>query len=196
MINKVRVYVISLTGRKKIYAYIILCCVLFFLCLFSLVKIFFPLKYFDSIKKYSDKYSLDPSLICAIIYTESKFNPNAISHKDAIGLMQIKKSTADWFAKKFEIKNYDSQKLFDPDFNINLGCFYFKYLLSKLDYNYDLAFCAYNAGLGNLSKWLDKYSHDKKKLFYIPFNETKNYLSRVHFYQKAYKIIIKLHTKK
>ena len=186
-----RVYVFNFNKRKRIFVRILFLCLIFFLCFVITTKIFFPIKYFDSIKKYSAKYNLDPSFVCAIIYTESKFNSNSISHKNAIGLMQIKTTTADWIAKKIEFKNYDAKKLFDPDTNINFGCFYFKYLLVKFDNNYDFAFCAYNAGLGNLSKWIEKYSHDKKKLFYIPFKETKNYLARVKFYQKIYALRLK-----
>lgn len=186
-----RVYVFNLSRQKKVFKRILFLCLVFFLCLFITTKIIFPIKYFDSIKKYSAKYNLDPSFVCAIIYTESKFNSNSVSHKNAIGLMQIKITTADWIAKKIEFKNYNAKKLFNPDINISFGCFYFKYLLDQFDNNYDFAFCAYNAGLGNLSKWIEKYSHDQKKLFYIPFKETKNYLTRVKFYQKIYSLRLK-----
>ena len=155
-----RVYVFNFNKRKRIFVRILFLCLMFFLCFVIATKIFFPIKYFDSIKKYSAKYNLDPSFVCAIIYTE-------------------------------RFKNYDAKKLFDPDTNINFGCFYFKYLLDQFDNNYDFAFCAYNAGLGNLSKWIEKYSHDKQKLFYIPFKETKNYLARVKFYQKIYALRLK-----
>ena len=98
-------------------------------------------------------------------------------------------------AKKINLKDYSHDKIFDPEININIGCWYINNLRAQFNDNYDLALCAYNAGSGNVSKWLldNRYSSDNKKLFYIPFPETRNYVKRVMLYKKVYALIIKFY---
>jgi len=172
--------------RQKIFISIFILLLIFIF--YKSVNIIFPVRHLDLIKKYAHKYNLNPNLICAIIHTESKFNKYAISNKNASGLMQIKKSTADWAAKQIGIKNYDYKKIFDPEINIQIGCWYINNLLNEFK-SYDLAICAYNAGSGNVTKWLKKYSHDNKILFYIPFKETRLYLRKIKLRTKIYKLI-------
>ena len=187
--------VINIKKHKKKFLsaiVILLTLIVFFLCAYCFTKILFPVKYFNTIKKYCLKYNLEPELVCSIIYTESKFKINAISKKNARGLMQIKKTTADWAASKINLKDYNYNKIFEPEININIGCWYINNLLKQFNNNYKLVLCAYNAGSGNVSKWLldKKYSRDQKNLFYIPFKETRNYVKRVMLHKKIYRIII------
>lgn len=140
-------------------------------------KVFYPLRYKDEIVKYSTKYGLDENLIFSIVKCESSFNENAISSKNAMGLMQITQPTADYIAQKLSVKNYD---LFDIDTNLNFGCYYLSYLYKKFK-NIDTVIVAYNAGEGNVSNWLknENYSKDGISLNKIPFPETRSYLEEI-----------------
>lgn len=161
----------------------------------QILKLFYPVKYSNQILKYSEKYDIDPYYVTAIIKTESNFNVNAKSSKGAYGLMQITDSTASWAAEKMSIKNYNKDMLYDPDFNINMGCWYLNELKNEFNGNMDLVLAAYNGGRGNVQKWLNdsKHSSDGKNLHYIPFQETDKYVKKVksnyEIYKKLYKNI-------
>lgn len=156
----------------------------------SIVRRFYPLKYSESIYKYADKYEVDPYLIAAIIRTESNFNPGAVSSKDARGLMQIMPETGEWISMKMEIKDHSEEKLFIPDYNINMGCWYISDLLKEFG-NLELAVASYNGGKGNVQKWLKdtKYSKDGETLSYIPFTETDKYVKKVKVSYNIYKFL-------
>lgn len=172
----------------KIFLVIILILVLFISSIkFVAKKFIFPLKYKEQVFKYSDEYNVDPYLIYAVIKAESKFNPNAISNKDAKGLMQLLETTAS------EISIYETLDLFDVDINISLGTKYLSSLISRYNGNYYLAICAYNAGMGNLDKWLDNGIINKNLSNHldnnIPINETKDYLKKVINNYNSYKVL-------
>lgn len=155
--------------------------------------ILFPVKYADEIIKYSEKYDLDPGFVCAIINTESRFQTDAESHKGARGLMQLMPATIDWAVENMGIKNFSYATIEDPDVNIDIGCWVLNYLSGELDGNLELVAAAYNAGIGNVTKWLGdtKYSSDGEYLDYIPYAETANYVKKVMSYEKVYKIILR-----
>lgn len=113
---------------------------------------FYPLDYQDTIKENSVKYSLDPAQVSAIIYEESKFDPDVVSSKDAIGLMQILPDTANVLAKEMGINNLWRDDLFVPSINIKFGAYYYRELLDKYGNDQDLALAAYNAGFGTVDK--------------------------------------------
>ncbi|MBP2032980.1 soluble lytic murein transglycosylase [Clostridium algifaecis] len=159
----------------------------------NIVKHFYPLKYSEYIKEYSQEYNLDPYFIMAIIKTESGFKENVKSNKDAIGLMQITPDTASWAAQKMGIYNFRQDMLEDPKFNINMGCWYINNLKTEFNGNMDLVLAAYNGGRGNVQKWLKESEHssDGKNLHYIPFKETDKYVKKVNVSYKLYKYIYK-----
>ncbi len=156
-----------------------------------IAKKIYPLTNSELIVDYSKEYGLDSYLVMAVISTESKFNEKAQSHKDAKGLMQITDSTFDWVCKKFNLE-YTQGDIFEPDANIHTGCAYIAFLLDAFNYDLKTALSAYNAGQGNVNKWLKdkKYSTDGKKLDNIPFKETSNYvdtvIKRMNIYKKLY----------
>ena len=151
----------------------------------------YPLFYRNEIESYSKQAGVDSALIFAIAKTESSFNEKAKSSAGAIGIMQIKEETAQ-FVCSFSGEEFSSEKLLEADYNIKLGTIYFKYLLDKFK-SVDLALAAYNAGEGNVSRWLqdEKYSKDGKTLKVIPFPETNDYVVKSLKNYKVYKILVK-----
>lgn len=156
---------------------------LFITALLISLYIFFmyPIKYSSYIEKYSKEYEIDEVVIYSVILAESKFRNDAISTKEAKGLMQITDATGEWIASQIGDKNFEADMLFDPETNIKYGTWYLNNL-SKQFSNQDTVFAAYNAGRGNVSKWLsnEEYSKDGITLYEIPFNETKNYIKSVN----------------
>ena len=128
----------------------------------------------------------DASLITAVIKVESNFNPTAVSSKNAKGLMQLKDGTFLFVCDRYGL-DYDKDDIFDPSKNIEAGVLYLDYLYKKYG-DIEVALCAYNAGEGNVDGWLkdERYSKDKKTLYYIPFDETRNYVSKINFYKKVF----------
>lgn len=151
----------------------------------------YPIGYKDIINKYSKEYDVDPFLVAAIINVESKYDKDAISNKDARGLMQIMPATGEWAAEVLQIKNYNLKLLHEPEINIKLGAWYISQLKKEFNNNMELVYASYNAGSGNVGKWLqDKtYSIDGKSLEDIPFNQTKEYVEKVNFNYNMYKIV-------
>lgn len=123
---------------------------------------------FDSIiNACASEFGVDRSLVKAVIHAESGYNPNALSRKGAAGLMQLMPSTAQG------LKVADS---FNPEDNIRGGVRYLRFLLDTFKGNVTLALAAYNAGLGKVAKYGGV----------PPYEETRNYVSKVLNYQKSY----------
>ena len=151
----------------------------------------FPYKYNEYVNQYAKEYDLDPFFILAVIKTESNFDDNAHSHKNAIGLMQITVETGEWAAKQMGYTSFNKQDLYDEKYNIRMGCWYLRYLSDMFNGNRDLIVAAYNAGPTNVQNWLNdkRYSKDGKTLDYIPFGETKKYVDKVNTYYSVYEYL-------
>ena len=123
---------------------------------------------FDSIiASCCNQYGVPKSLVKAVIHAESGYNPNAVSSKGAAGLMQLMPGTAQ------QLKVSDS---FNPGDNIRGGVKYLKFLLDTFKGDVSLALAAYNAGLSKVAKYGGV----------PPYEETRNYVSKVLNYQKSY----------
>ena len=148
----------------------------------------YPVLYSDSIKSYSQEYNLKEELVYAVIKCESSFVPTKTSDAGAVGLMQIMPSTYRYIMNN----DTDSNKLFEPAYNIMVGCKYLRYLFDKFG-DETLVLCAYNAGETNVYNWLkdSELSTDGKELKYIPFKETMEYVKRVLESKKIYSAILK-----
>ena len=154
----------------------------------TVMKFIYPVADEEIIYKCATENELDPYLVLSVIKAESNFVSDALSHKDAKGLMQITDETGKWAAEKMGIEDFEVMDLNTPSINVSIGCWYLRDLLDKYDNNITLALCAYNAGSTNVSKWLanKKYSLDGKTLDEIPFNETKKYVENIEKYHKRY----------
>ena len=154
-------------------------------------KYIYPQKYHSLVKQYSAQYDLDPYLVLAVIKTESNFNENVESNEGAKGLMQIMDSTAKEIAKKNNIELTD-ENILDPEINIEIGTIYLSQLIEKYN-SVELAIAAYNAGHGNVDKWIsqDTLKEDGTDAENIPFKETNMYVRKVMRDWKIYKSILK-----
>jgi soluble lytic murein transglycosylase len=174
--------------RLKAILLLITAATLIVLLLDNVAMLIYPVKYDSIVREYSREYKLDPLLVLSIIKTESNFKPDAVSVKNAMGLMQITGKTGKWGAQKLEIANYSSDMLYSPETNIRIGCWYLATLYNQFG-DTDLVLAAYNAGSGNVVEWLkdSRLSSSGKSLERIPFRETEQYLKKVHNSWKIYK---------
>lgn len=148
-------------------------------------KILYPQKYEDIVERYATLYDLSPHLVYAVIKAESGFDPNAVSRVGAMGLMQIMPSTFTWLTE-LTGEEIATERLADPEVNIRYGCYFLRYLFDVYE-DKTLVLAAYNAGMGNVAKWLasEEYS-EGGRLTNIPFEETKNYINKVTRYEEIY----------
>ncbi|MBI1326899.1 MAG: transglycosylase SLT domain-containing protein [Alphaproteobacteria bacterium] len=137
--------------------------------------------------------SVDPAMVHALIRQESQFDSRALSSAGARGLMQLMPATAQETAKKHGIGHRKEWLTDRPEHNIRLGTLYFKGLLDRYDNAYPLAVAAYNAGPGNVNKWLKLFGDPRTKQIHwldwvelIPISETRNYVQRVLENQRIY----------
>jgi soluble lytic murein transglycosylase len=135
-----------------------------------------PLRHDDIIRQQADDKDLDPSLIAAVIYAESRFR-DATSHAGARGLMQITPRTADEIAQRSGATRFTQEDLATPQVNIAYGSWYLRWLLDRYGGNEMLAVAAYNAGTGNVDRWIAQDTSLKASA--IPFPETRAYVTKV-----------------
>lgn len=177
----------------KRYAVTLIVLVIFTICLAgykTFLSLSHPIKFKNEILEASQIYGIEPALIASIINTESSFNENSKSNKNAIGLMQIKLSTANYLNDITHKNDITENELFEPKTNISYGCEYLKYLINKFKDPYT-ALAAYNAGETRVKSWLNSssFSNDKITLKNIPYSETKNYIEKIKSNLKIYKKI-------
>lgn len=138
---------------------------------------------------------VEPAMVYAIARQESAFNPKAVSSAGARGLMQLMPATAKRTAQRFKV-DFDLNRLVDdPAYNAKIGSAHLGELMEDWKGSYILAFASYNAGGGNVKKWIDVYGDPRKPdvdmidwVERIPFYETRNYVQRVmenlHVYRR------------
>jgi peptidoglycan lytic transglycosylase len=144
-------------------------------------EISLPLRHEDIIRQQAADKRVDPSLIAAVIYTESRFRDQT-SRAGAKGLMQLMPGTADYIAHKSGGTRFERADLATPQINIAYGTWYLRYLLTRYHGNTVLTLAAYNAGEGKVDQWWRQAS-DRGERFkvadHIPFPETRDYVHRV-----------------
>ena len=158
------------------------------------MKAAYPLKFSELVTSYAEEYGFEPSLVYAVIRTESGFDPQAVSYKKAIGLMQITKDTFDWAQiRSPEKESLPAERLYDPEINIHYGIRVLSLLKEEFS-DTTTMLAAYNAGIGNVRRWLKDpaYSDDGVRLKSIPFRETRNYVRKIPsakwIYERLYNI--------
>lgn len=146
-----------------------------------ILKLIYPKQYSEYVDKYAQQYNIDENLIYSIIKAESNFDVNATSNKNAKGLMQLLDSTAKELAQQENIQYNENTTLYNPETNIMLGTKYISQLLSKYNNNIYLAVIAYNAGIGNVDKWIDNniIKEDGSDIQNVPYKETNSYVRKI-----------------
>ena len=154
-----------------------------------IIKKIYVTQYSDIVEKYSQEYDIDKYLIYACIKAESNFKEDAVSKKDAKGLMQLIDSTASEIAGSIGIELKEND-IFNPQININLGTKYLSNLLKKYN-SIELALAAYNAGSGNVDNWIKNgiLKDDGSNIEDIPYSETKKYVKKILIDYEIYKKI-------
>ena len=151
-------------------------------------KVILPLDHEDIIRQQATAKALDPALIRAVIYQESKFRPRT-SAAGAEGLMQLLPGTAQFIARKSGGTRFELADLADPDINIRYGSWYLRYLMQRYDGETTLAVAAYNGGESNVDAWVRKAggAHRFDPEVHIPFSETRRYVAGVSERRQEYR---------
>ena len=139
----------------------------------------YPLRYSAIVRQEAREKGLDPALVAAVIYQESRFERDARSSAGAIGLMQLRPDTALGIAQRTGGTAFRLSDLENPAINIRYGSWYLRNLFAKYG-NERIALAAYNAGQGNVDRWL---STNRR----IEFAETREYVERVVELKRAYR---------
>ena len=133
-----------------------------------------PLQHDDIIRQQAAEKNLDPAMIAAVIYAESRFRDQE-SHAGALGLMQITPQTAHLIERLSGGTTFVTSDLSDPEINIRYGSYYLRYLLDRYGGNEMAALAAYNAGTGNADRWGGR----ELTLHDIRYPETRAYVEEV-----------------
>ena len=152
-------------------------------------KLALPLNHAEVIREQAAKKHINPALIAAVIYAESKFDPRP-STAGAEGLMQILPDTAEYIAHLSGGTRFVASDLATPSINVAYGSYYLRYLLDHYRGDEMLALAAYNAGLANVDSWVAHAGAAGRRLTMdaIPFAETRAYVRRVLDAQRAYRL--------
>jgi soluble lytic murein transglycosylase len=144
-------------------------------------RLWHPLHYQQIVLGHASHYDLDPALLAAVIYQESRFRADARSASGAIGLMQLMPKTAQGIADHTGGSRYRPSDLYDPEINVRYGAWYLHHLMQKYR-SEKLALAAYNAGQQNVDNWLAAGKG-------IAFAETRAYVHRVENLKQLYRRI-------
>lgn len=176
--------------------WVILCLVLLFASLFALwqfalypayIDYTHPTDYAREVEKAAEAHGVPREIIFAVIKNESGFDPKAVSHAGAMGLMQMMPSTYRDLLSKRGMEEKDPETLFDPAESIDFGTYYLARLYKRFG-DWDATFAAYNAGQGNVKKWLSDPDYaENGKLKTIPIEETRKYVKRVNLSVEIYR---------
>jgi soluble lytic murein transglycosylase len=152
-------------------------------------RILFPEPYWDTIEAESAKNGLDPYLVASLIRQESEFNPSAISHANAYGLMQLLPSVGKQMAREEGLGSIDTRQLLDPILNIKLGTRYLRQTMERYGRVPEYALAAYNAGENRVVDWqaAGPYHGVDEFVESIPFTETREYVQAILRNQDIYR---------
>ena len=152
-------------------------------------KALFPLPYEAALRREAAKNDFDPMFAAGLIRQESTFQADAVSHKDAIGLMQVLPKTGKLLAKQIKVR-YAKNRLFEPDYNIELGMVYIANLV-RLTGAPEYAAAAYNAGEDRIAAWKAERNYEEipEVVESIPFTETREYVQIVLRNTQVYRMI-------
>ncbi len=179
-------------GRRSLIAKLVVAAAIIaaaaFFALPHIERVYYHLEYRDYIQQAADRYQVNPYFIAAMAKCESDFDAQAVSSAGAVGVMQMMPQTASEVAELGLVDSsaYSPDNLTDPETNINYGTAYLRYLVERY-HEMNPAIAAYNAGMGNVDKWLDENDDIRAS---VGFSETEKYIASVNrakaMYEKLY----------
>lgn len=148
-----------------------------------------PLDHAELIREQAAEKDLDPALVAAVIYAESRFRDNQESSAGAMGLMQVTPETASDIARESGANSFEIGDLHTPEVNVRYGTWRLRDMMRRFGGDVALAAAGYNAGPGNAAKW--KAEAEAKgqafRVSEIPFPETRHYVEKVLQAQEDYR---------
>ena len=152
-------------------------------------KALFPLPYEAALRREAAKNDFDPMFAAGLIRQESTFQADAVSHANAIGLMQVLPKTGKLLARQLKVR-YTKDKLFEPEYNIEIGMVYIANLV-RLTGAPEYAAAAYNAGEDRIAAWKAERNYEEipEVVESIPFTETREYVQVVLRNTAVYRMI-------
>ena len=150
-------------------------------------KTVYPLEHTGAIRAAARRYDLEPALVAAVIYAESRFDEHARSTQGAVGLMQVLPETADQIAGESGGVAFTTADLEDPAVNVRYGCYYLRHALDAYDGDLRAAIASYNAGMGAVAEWRADGGGRVLRLRDIPYPETRAYVKKVLEARRVYR---------
>jgi len=149
----------------------------------------YPLEHVEAIRAGAARHDLDPALVAAVIYAESRFDEHARSPQGAVGLMQVLPETAAQIARQSGGVRFAAADLEDPRINVRYGSYYLRLALDVFDGDLRAAVASYNAGMGAVEEWLGAARSEGRRLRLtdIPYPETRAYVETVLRARRVYR---------
>jgi soluble lytic murein transglycosylase len=151
----------------------------------------FPTPYWPNLRREAEANGLDPYLVASLIRQESEFNPTAVSHANAYGLMQLLPVVGKGMAHETKLRGYNVDRLLEPSVNLQLGTRYFKEMVNEYNGQVEYALAAYNAGTNRVADWRQNGTYKDIDDFVesIPFTETREYVQAITRNAAVYKLL-------
>jgi soluble lytic murein transglycosylase len=149
----------------------------------------YPLEHAGAIRAGAARYDLDPALVAAVIYAESRFDEHAVSSQGAVGLMQVLPETAEQIADESGGVTFTTEDLEVPRINVRYGSYYLRQALDAYDGDVRAAVASYNAGMGAVNEWVAAARAEGRRLRPrdIPYPETRAYVEKVLEARRVYR---------
>ena len=154
-------------------------------------ELLFPRPYWIDLRRYSMQNDLDPYMVASLIRQESEFNPGALSHANAWGLMQLLPNVGKGEARELRLRRFSTEQLLVPNINLQLGTRYFKEMTNKYNGQVEYALAAYNAGSNRVDDWRSQGNFRDIAEFVesIPFTETREYVQAIVRNAEVYRLL-------
>lgn len=151
----------------------------------------YPIDYVDEVALASEKFDADPYLVLAVIQSESVFKQESVSRSGAMGVMQLMPDTATWVNQQSGLDFPPEAYIYDAEANLYIGTWYLAYLTKKYDGEFLMTLAAYNAGEGNVDRWVNNgvWDGQQETINQIPYGETRHYIRRVLFFHEKYQSV-------